>query len=142
MGCHTFRHRRQRMRYRSKKQEALYRERRPLVARLLEERPACEACPAYACFDGLKTYRQNRSQDIHELVNRSQGGSILDEKNLLAVCRPCHTRITQNPLEAEGLGLHLPSWTQEWMYSEAHHVRLSWSRGDPVTPEWIDDETL
>lgn len=130
------------MRHRSKKQEALYRKRRPLVARLLEERPGCEACPAFACLDGKKAFNQRQSQDIHELVNRSQGGSILDEKNLLAVCRPCHTRITQDQLEAEGLGLHLPGWTHEWMYSEAHHVRLSWSRGEPVTPEWMNDDKI
>ena len=129
------------MRYRSKKQEALYKKRRPLVARLLEERPACEACPAYACYDQKKTYSRRRSQDIHELKNRSQGGDILDEKNLLAVCRPCHDRITRNPSEAEELGLHLPGWAHEWMYSEAHHVRLSWSSGEPVTPEWIENDT-
>jgi hypothetical protein len=26
------------------------------------------------------------------------------------------------------------------MYSEAHHVRLSWSRGEPVVPEWIEND--
>ena len=32
------------MRFRSKKREALYRERRPLVALLLEEHPICQRC--------------------------------------------------------------------------------------------------
>jgi len=120
--------------------EAIYRERRPLVERLLGEREACEACPAWAGYDGKATFQQRNSQDIHEILNRSQGGSILDEKNLLAVCRPCHSRITQNPKEAELAGLHLPGWTQEWMYGEAHHVRLSWSRGEPATPDWIETD--
>jgi hypothetical protein len=48
--------------------------------------------------------------DIHELVRRSQGGSILDEDNLLAVCRPCHRRIGDNPQLAFDLGLARHSW--------------------------------
>lgn len=130
------------MRYRSKKQEALYRKRRPLVERLLEERPGCEACPAFACLDGKKTYIQRQAQDVHELVNRSQGGSILDEKNLVTVCRKCHTRITQNQLEAEGIGLHLPGWAKDkdWMYEEAYSVRRSWSMGEPTTPDWMNND--
>ena len=127
------------MRYRSKKQEKLYRERRPLVERLLQERPACEACPVYACYDQKTTYRRNYAVDVHEILRRSQGGSILEERNLLTVCRGCHRRITENPREAELLGLHLPSWAKDWMWDEAHHVRLSWTDGVPATPEWIDD---
>ncbi len=128
------------MRYRSKKQETLYRKRRPLVARLLEERPTCEACAPFACLEGKTIYNRRTSDDVHELKNRSQGGSILEERNLLTVCRPCHTRITDNPLEAEGLGLHLPGWAHDWMYDEAHHVRLSWAAGNPQTPEWLKDD--
>jgi len=127
------------MRYRSKKQEDLYKKRRPLVAKLLDERPICEACPPYATLDGKVTYRRNQSVDVHELKNRSQGGSILDEKNLVTVCRACHTRITGAQKEAEGIGLHLPGWAHDWMYDEAHHVRLSWSQGEQVTPEWLKE---
>ncbi len=127
------------MRYRSAKQEKLYRERRPLVEKLLSERPGCEACPVYAAKDEKVTYVQRRSVDIHEILNRSQGGSILETKNLLAVCRGCHIRITENPREAELLGLHLPSWAHDWMYDEARTVRLSWASGKPLSPEWIDD---
>lgn len=93
------------MRHRSLKKEAEYRLRRPLVARLLEERPLCEACPVFAEHDGQTTYRRNASMDVHELVRRSQGGSILDEANLMCVCRPCHTRIGNNPQLAFDLGL-------------------------------------
>lgn len=98
------------MRYRSKKKEAEYKLRRPLVARLLEERPLCEACPKFAAHDGLVTYRRNRSQDIHEIIRRSQGGSILDEENLLAVCRDCHRRIGNYPQLAFDLGLAKHGW--------------------------------
>lgn len=128
------------MRYRSKKQEKLYKQRRPLVAKLLTERPRCEACPAFAFFDYTGVTQRRQSVDVHELKNRSQGGSILEERNLITVCRPCHTRITDNPREAEGLGLHLPGWAHDWMYDEAHHVRLAWSSGNPHKPEWLDDD--
>lgn len=100
------------MRQRSKKKEQEYRERRPLVARLLEEHPLCQACAVFASHDGKVTYRRNRSCDIHEIVRRSQGGSILDEDNLLAVCRPCHQRIGNYPQLAFDLGLAAPGWTR------------------------------
>lgn len=98
------------MRYRSKKKEAEYRQRRPLVGRLLSERPYCEACVVFAQHDGLATYIRNPSTDIHEIIRRSQGGSILDEENLLAVCRPCHNRIGNNPQLAFDLGLAKHGW--------------------------------
>lgn len=98
------------MRHRSKKKEAEYRVRRPLVERLLNERPWCEACPVFADHDGLVVYQRHRSVDIHELVRRSQGGSILDEKNLMAVCRDCHRRIGNHPALAFELGLARHSW--------------------------------
>lgn len=98
------------MRARSKKKEAEYKLRRPLVERMLGERPWCEACPVFAEHDGAEVYRRNPSQDIHELVRRSQGGSILDEENLLAVCRPCHQRIGNYPQLAFDLGLAKHGW--------------------------------
>lgn len=78
--------------------------------RLLEERPLCEACPVFAEHDEKVVYSRQRSVDIHELVRRSQGGSILDENNLLAVCRPCHQRIGNNPQLAFDLGLARHNW--------------------------------
>lgn len=98
------------MRYRSKKKEEEYKLRRPLVKRLLEERPWCEACPVFAAHDERHVYRRNRSEDIHEMIRRSQGGSILNESNLLAVCRPCHQRIGNHPALAFDLGLAKHGW--------------------------------
>jgi 5-methylcytosine-specific restriction endonuclease McrA len=98
------------VRHRSKKKEAEYRLRRPLVARLLEERPFCEACPVFAEHDEKSVYRRNASMDVHELVRRSQGGSILDESNLMCVCRQCHTRIGNYPQLAFDLGLSKHSY--------------------------------
>lgn len=90
---------------RSKKMQDTYKERVPLVQRLLKERPWCEACPIYAKHDGLVTYIRQPSEDIHELIRRSQGGSILEEANLMAVCRKCHRRIGNSPQLAFELGL-------------------------------------
>jgi 5-methylcytosine-specific restriction endonuclease McrA len=98
------------MRHRSKKKEAEYELRRPLVARLLQKRPLCEACPIFAKHDDVAVYRRNQAQDVHELVRRSQGGSILDEKNLIVVCRPCHQRIGNYPQLAFDLGLAKHGW--------------------------------
>lgn len=95
---------------RSKKTEAKYVERRKLVEKVLREKPFCEACPVFAKHDGKSTFVQKRSTDLHELVRRSQGGSILDESNIIAVCRPCHSRIGNHPQLAFDLGLAKRGW--------------------------------
>lgn len=99
-----------RLKPRSKKMEAKYVDRRAFVVKILSERPYCEACPKFAAHDGLKTYHRFGSRDVHELVRRSQGGSILDENNVLAVCRKCHERIGREPNLAFELGLAKRSW--------------------------------
>jgi hypothetical protein len=96
---------------RSKKAEKLYREKRkPLVEKLLEQRPWCEACEAFAKLDGLEFFRVQPSKDLHEMATRGRTGGIhsdewLDEDNIMCVCRNCHNRITQdNNQEATKLG--------------------------------------
>lgn len=98
------------MRHRSEKQQALYKLRRPFVAKVLGERPWCEACSVFAAHDGKRTYMRRPSTDVHELIRRSQGGDILDETNVLAVCRPCHNRIGNHPQLAFDLGLARHGW--------------------------------
>ena len=89
------------MRFRSKKMEATYRKRRSLVAQMLEEKPVCERCSAA------------RSTDIHEVLSRARGGSILDPTNLVALCRPCHSWITVNPAAAHEEGWSKHSWEND-----------------------------
>lgn len=98
---------------RSKKTQEKYKERVPLVQRLLKERPWCQACPVFAKFDCVVTYIRRPSEDIHEIIRRSQGGSILDESNLLAVCRQCHQRIGNHPQLAFDLGLAKHGWERD-----------------------------
>ena len=98
------------LRRRSAKKELLYEERRPFVAKILREHPLCQACKSFAAHDKKTTYNQHLSRDVHEIIRRSQGGSILDENNVLAVCRPCHVRIGNNPQLAFDLGLEKHGW--------------------------------
>jgi hypothetical protein len=83
------------LRARSKKQAALYRDHRvPLVKQLLEERPWREF--PLGCNE--------RSVDIHELLSRGQGGSIVDLPNLRASCRLHNQFAEDQPLEAAAIG--------------------------------------
>lgn len=95
---------------RSKKTEKTYVERRKVVSEMLLEFPLCFACPIFAKHDGLSTFIHRNSVDIHELVRRSQGGSILDKDNLVSVCRQCHTRIGNEPSLSFSLGLAKHLW--------------------------------
>lgn len=89
--------RKRRMRARSARMSRLYEVRREIVARLLAERPQCEARIEGVC--------SGRSEDVHEVLRRSAGGSIVDEANLRAVCRRCHDAIHRNPKAAMERGL-------------------------------------
>ena len=136
------------LRKRSKKTEEIYKERRSIVKDLLNTHNYCEACIVFHVYDRTQDgpphtmptaiVKQNYTRDIHELINRSQGGSILERRNLVAVCRPCHTRITRNPKEAEHLGLHLESWcNKQEHFIEAERVRNEWKNGNITKPNWL-----
>ena len=126
---------------RSQKMKDKYVTRREIVKQLLAEEPHCSGCGIWAGFDGNRNPPLLMSQDVHELINRSQGGSILDRQNLFVLCRPCHRRVTDNPKDAETVGLHLPSWAKEEIhYMEAERVRHSWFIGKPTKPFWMEDD--
>lgn len=89
-----------RLKPRSKKRKDLYERkggRRDFVALLLHDFPNCQAT--------ISTHCSKKSVDVHELLARSQGGSILDKDNCITVCRNCHTWIGDNPKKATELGL-------------------------------------
>lgn len=73
--------------------------RRVLVERLLARHLWCQAAIERVCI--------GPAQDVHELLARSAGGSILDESNCICVCRPCHQWIGDHPIEAREAGLRL-----------------------------------
>lgn len=47
----------------------------------------------------------NRAEDLHEIVRRSQLGSIVSEENCIPVCRPCNTALADGPAWGYRLGL-------------------------------------
>ncbi len=89
----------------SAKRQAVNRERRKVIEALLTERgPGCEAR-----LDGC----DGRAVDCHEVLRRSQGGSLTDPGNLLLLCRTHHDWITTHPAEAVALGLSRWSWQRD-----------------------------
>jgi 5-methylcytosine-specific restriction endonuclease McrA len=78
----------------SRKRRVLLRERRKVTDAM---NPICVRCGA-------------RADDAHEIVSRARGGSITDPANLVALCRACHTFITDNPRAAHAEGLSKHSW--------------------------------
>jgi hypothetical protein len=85
----------------SKKRQNLNVLRRAFVKKLLEERMVCEARILGCSFTPT---------DVHEIMTRARGGSIIDEGNCLALCRSCHTFITNEPQWATEHGFIVHNW--------------------------------
>jgi hypothetical protein len=77
--------------------------RRALVARLLSERPWCEVCLSLKATENPDALVL-QSHDVHEILPRSAGGSILDDSGMLCVCRAHHDRIHRSPTWAKERG--------------------------------------
>ena len=94
---------RSRLRPVSGKRAALMVQRRHLVKEILERRPNCEAR-----LEGCS----GRSVDVHERLNRSQGGKIVggEPADYMALCRSCHRFITDHPKIAYELGYSIHRW--------------------------------
>jgi hypothetical protein len=89
------------LRSRSRKMQATYRQRGPLVGSFLESRPWCQIRWDDGC--------QGRSTDVHEPELRSRGADILDETACTATCRYCHDAVHANPAAATERGFMIPS---------------------------------
>ena len=57
--------------------------------------------------------------DVHEILTRGRGGSIISEDNVLALCRTCHHFITNEPAWAKENGF-VVSWS---INMEADHSK-------------------
>lgn len=95
---------------RSQRREAIAGERREFVERILRARQWCEAHAVLLDLALIAGPLRAPSVDVHELVRRSQGSPIvpsqgLGDDDVLALCRRCHTWVTENPREAVSLGL-------------------------------------
>ena len=87
--------------------------RKVLVARLLEKYPLCQfrsRATDLVSGTSLDWYCPRPSQDGHEVLSRARGGSILDEINILMLCRPHHSWVSTHPAEATKLGLLKSRW--------------------------------
>lgn len=58
---------------------------RKLRARFLKEHPLCEQC--------RQSGRYTAATEVHHIKPLSEGGTN-DERNLMALCKACHSRIT------------------------------------------------
>lgn len=113
---------------RSAKTEKVYEARRPLVAEILDSRRWCEAQIPGVCL--------GQATQVHEVLTRGRGGSILDPDNLLALCGAgpagCHPHITGHPKWADLWGFTLPGW-EGAEYVAARERRRAWARqGRPL----------
>ncbi len=48
--------------------------------------------------------------EVHEVLSRARGGSILDEENCLILCHTCHAWVTTHPRLATMAGLLQSRW--------------------------------
>src|SRR6185312_2068406 len=84
-----------RLKPRSAKMAKLYRtERVPLVIEWLERYPWCQF--PLGCTE--------RAVDVHEVLARSQGGTIVDPENLRSSCRAHNHWAEDHPAAAEAIG--------------------------------------
>jgi 5-methylcytosine-specific restriction endonuclease McrA len=77
--------------------QAIYRERRLLVAELLDG-AVCARCESA------------QATEVHEIKTRARGGSILDRENCVPLCHECHRWVTENPAAAREQGWLKNSW--------------------------------
>ena len=88
----------------SAKRRRLNRDRAKFVADVLARRTVCEGGHRIVTVDDRHRC-DGRPVDVHEVVTRARGGSIVDESNVIALCRACHDWIHTHPLAATTVGL-------------------------------------
>ena len=116
----------------SKKRQQLNGLRRGFVKQILQERMACE-CRLQGC-----TWYPT---DVHEIKTRARGGSIIDPENVLALCRNCHTFITENPSWALETGFVVHAEALAPDMRAAARARAMFTGGSAVSANpYQDDE--
>jgi hypothetical protein len=99
----------------SEKRAAENRERRAMIARVYPERPPCTVSQARigAGMAPLPVCT-GQADDVHEPLSRARGGSISDEGNATAPCRPCHDVLTFTPESELGWAYDLDLLRHSW----------------------------
>jgi len=113
----------------SKKRQTLNIARRAFVKRILDERMVCEARILGCTF---------APTDVHEIMTRARGGSIIDDDNVLALCRSCHNFITTEPEWALETGFVVHSWATPADLRAAYRARMTFVFGseDVSDDQW------
>jgi hypothetical protein len=77
--------------------------------------------------------------DVHEILTRGRGGSIVEPENVLALCRSCHHFITIEPAWAKQNGF-IVSWsvTLEADLAAAKRARNAFVYGTTAPEEDFD----
>lgn len=70
--------------------------------------------------------------DVHELKTRARGGSITELSNCIALCRGCHSWITEHPAWATAKGFMLHATAGEAEYRAAERERMRWLYGEEL----------
>lgn len=85
--------------------EAVYADRRPLVAQALRDRPRCQIAWDDLCERWATT--------VHEPWTRGRAGdtaaAVLDPTNAVTACDHCHRKVHEHPIEAARRGWLIPS---------------------------------
>lgn len=90
------------IRQQSAKRAREQRERRKVGERLIQERgPFCELRTPVCTV---------AAEQMHELVGRAQGGSLVDERGIVLSCSACNTYVEDHPVEAREQGWKCPRW--------------------------------
>jgi len=115
----------------SAKRKSQTKARRELIAAVMErDRNSCQAR-----IEGCS----HHATDVHELKTRARGGSILEMSNCIALCRSCHSWITEHPAWASAHGFMLHSWDGEAEYRAAERERQRWLYGEDIVEDEDED---
>lgn len=118
----------------SKKRKAQIPLRKKVIEEVMDrDRGLCQAALPGLC--------RVQASDVHEILTRARGGSILDPDNCIALCRPCHSWITDHPGWSRDHGFMISSWTSGAEVIAASRAREVWLHGPRVMEEFEDEET-
>lgn len=108
---------------RSAKRVAIADERKAFVVRIIRERPQCEARNYLRPIVGRLVGKDRdrvlaalrgctwKSTEVHELLSRARGGSIVEDDNVASLCHGCHGWVTTEPRLATMAGLQRSRWS-------------------------------
>jgi hypothetical protein len=71
------------------------------------------------------------AQDVHEILTRARGGSITDPDNCLALCRRCHSWLTDHPQFSDewGFTVHAGATPEDMKHAELKRIEFVFQHG-------------